>query len=322
MKIKLVITDISIMQSVGNRWEDVKRSSICGGVRLTRRGRARHSAQVLLVAVKKESAPFPGKVRSAKSGRSTLPACRPAKPALSVRSATKSLANRAYAEIRDQILKGDLPVGGVLSRRQLAAELKVSVPPVMEALQRLEREGLVESKPRVGTRVRVPTSQDVEDRSLVREALETQAARLFSERATPAEKKELQEMGQQVDQLYAASEKSLDREFLFSVNTYHMNLHLRIAECARCGPLRDAIEREQVLIFNWLFDTAVERRALGSDFHARLTKALASGTPGQAAEAMRQHIRFGVNEVLEALANLGAGENEAGWRHKRAAGKE
>src|SRR4051812_30806534 len=103
-----------------------------------------------------------------------------------------SLAARAYLEIRNKILKGDLPVGEALSRRKLALDLGISVPPITEALQRLEREGLLESKPRVGTRVRVPTPRDVEDRSLVREALETQAARLFAERATLPEKKALQ----------------------------------------------------------------------------------------------------------------------------------
>jgi DNA-binding GntR family transcriptional regulator len=234
------------------------------------------------------------------------------------RGANVSLAARAYIEIRDKILKGELAVGVALSRRELARELQVSVPPVMEALQRLERDGLVESKPRVGTRVRVPTRQDVEDRSLVREALETQAARLFVERATGAEKKELQQMGRRVDQLYAASEKSSgDREFLFSVNTYHMKLHLRIAECARCPALRDAIEKEQVLIFNWLFDTAVERRALGSNFHTRLTDALATSTPEDAAVAMRQHIQRGLHEVLAGLSNSDHEETAIGWRSKR-----
>lgn len=233
------------------------------------------------------------------------------------RPATISLAGRAYLEIRDKILKGDLPVGVALSRRKLADELNISVPPITEALQHLERDGLVESRPRVGTRVRIPTQQDVENRSLVREALESQAARLFAERATVAEKQELQQMGRRVDQLYAAGEKSSgDREFLFSVNTYHMKLHLRIAECARCPALRDAIEKEQVLIFNWLFDTVVERRALGSDFHARLTDALAVGTPDRAAAAMRQHIQRGLREVLEGLANLNNGI-EAGWRSKK-----
>ena len=207
-------------------------------------------------------------------------------------------------------------MGMVLSRRKLATELNISVPPVSEALQRLEREALVESKPRVGTRVRVPTRQDVEDRSLLREALETQAARLFAERAAAAEKEELRKMGRHVDQLYAAGEKSSDdREFLFSVNTYHMKLHLRIAECARCPALRDAIEKEQVLIFNWLYDTAVERRTLASDYHARLTDALATGTPAQADAAMRHHIRHGLREVLARFAHLSRAETS--WRLKK-----
>jgi GntR family transcriptional regulator, rspAB operon transcriptional repressor len=226
----------------------------------------------------------------------------------------RSLAVRAYLEIRDQILKGELPVGMALARRKLAAALDISVPPVGEALQRLEREGLVESRPRAGTRVRVPTRQDIQDRSLVREALETQAARLFAEHATAAEKRELRRMGRRVDRLYAACEKnSADREFLFSVNTDHMKLHLHIAECARCPALRDAIEKEQVLIFNWLYDTAVQRRSLGLDYHARLTDILARCTPAQAAAAMRRHIRHGLQEVLSGWARVDGAEN--GWRH-------
>ena len=232
-----------------------------------------------------------------------------------LRDRAESLAGRAYLEIRDKILKGDLAVGEALSRRKLALELGISVPPITEALQRLEREGLLESKPRVGTRVRVPTPRDVEDRSLVREALETQAARLFAERATAAEKRTLQKMGRKVDQLYASCETEADANFLFLVNTYHMSLHLRVAECARCPALRDAIEKEQVLIFNCLYDTAVQRRNLASDHHARLTDALARGTPAQAEAAMRGHIRTGLREVLKGLEQLN--RKGSAWRQKK-----
>ena len=254
----------------------------------------------------------------APSGRKIVKAKRPAVPAPPAAGAgndatPNSLAALAYREIRNQILRGDLPVGVSLSRRKLAGELKISVPPVMEALQRLESEGLVESKPRVGTRVRIPTRQDVEDRSLLREALEMQAARLFAERASPAEKKELLQMGRQVDQLYASCEAGVsNRDFLFSVNTYHMNLHLRIADCARCPVLRDVIEKEQVLVFNWIYETAVKRRSLASDYHARLTRVLAAGTPAEAAEAMQQHIRHGLREILDGLGQLEA--DDTGWR--------
>jgi DNA-binding GntR family transcriptional regulator len=228
----------------------------------------------------------------------------------------ESQADRAYVEIRNQILKGDLGAGTALSRRTLAAELHVSVPPVAEALLRLETEGLVESRPRVGTRVRIPTRQEVEDRSLLREALETQAARLFAERATSAERKALHRDGLRMDRLYAQCEKGqVDRDFLFSVNTRHMELHLQIAECARCPALRDAIEKEQVLIFNWLYEVIAERRTLGSNFHAILTEALTTASPTAAEAAMRKHIRRGLTEVLAGLSRI-TGPSQA-WRATR-----
>jgi DNA-binding GntR family transcriptional regulator len=278
----------------------------------------RHSAGVVFVSVKKNPNSVPAKTGISKSGNLMPTAARPAVPARAARAASDSLAAWAYTEIRNRILKGELAVGMALSRRNLAERLKVSVPPVMEALQRLESEGMVESKPRVGTRVRVPTRQDIEDRSLVREALETQAARLFVERATAAEKRELRQMGRRVDQLYAAFEKSAeDREFLFSVNTYHMRLHLHIAECARCPALRNAIEKKQVLIFNWLYDTAVQRRSLASNYHARLTDILARRSPVEADAAMRKHIRHGLKQVVSGL--VGMDDTANGWRHKKRA---
>ncbi len=94
-----------------------------------------------------------------------------------VRTSTRAnLSEQAYLAIRDRILHGQLTMGSVLSRRRLATDLGMSMLPVCAAIQRLENEGLVESKPRVGTRVRVPTEQDVREQYIIREALECQAA--------------------------------------------------------------------------------------------------------------------------------------------------
>ena len=92
--------------------------------------------------------------------------------------AAVSLADRAYRAIRDEILRGQLGPGTALSRRRLARELGMSVLPVTDALRRLAGEGLVETRPRAGTRVRIPTERDVKELYELREALETQSARL------------------------------------------------------------------------------------------------------------------------------------------------
>jgi DNA-binding GntR family transcriptional regulator len=232
------------------------------------------------------------------------------KPVPKRRRESHSLAERAYRQIRDKILRGEYRLGAALSRRFLAREFGMSFLPVSEALQHLERDGLVESRPRVGTRVRVPTPADIRERYILREALETQAARLFAESAGEDEKARLMETARHLDQLYESC-AGADREFLFSVHTYHMGFHLRIAEASGHPLLRSAIEREQVLVFNWLFDTASERRTLPPHFHACLAAALVSGDVDRADRAMREHIRYGMDEVLQAIQPQ---SGEAVWR--------
>src|SRR5579864_1913174 len=110
-----------------------------------------------------------------------------------------TLAEQAYTRIMDQILKGEYPLGAALSRRRLAAQFGMSFLPISEAIKRLEREGLVESRPRVGTRVRIPTAKDLRDRQIIREALEAQSARLFAEKASSDERAELCAMARHLD---------------------------------------------------------------------------------------------------------------------------
>jgi GntR family transcriptional regulator, rspAB operon transcriptional repressor len=221
------------------------------------------------------------------------------------------LADQAYLSIREEILRGRLRPGAPLSRRRLAGELGMSVVPVADALRRLEEAGLVESRSRAGTRVRIPSESDVRNLYELREALESQSARLFTERATPREKQELRRHAEQVDVLFnrlATSDR--DPDFTFVVNSQHVQLHMMIAEHAGSPLLRDMIDRNHVLILNWLFDVAGRRTALPTGFHARLADALASGDSGVADAAMRAHVRYGLPEISSQIRQLAASE----WR--------
>jgi DNA-binding GntR family transcriptional regulator len=227
----------------------------------------------------------------------------------------ESLSERACQSIRDQILRGRYPLGAALSRRQLAKELRMSFVPISEALQRLEMDGLVESRPRVGTRVRVPTPQSIRERYGLREALETQAARLCVENAGESGREELRKLGSQLDRLYSMT-VGADEDFLYSARTCHMQFHLRVAEIGGNTLLRHAIEREQVLVFNWLFDTAAEQRTLPAMFHTELAGVLTGHSTEEADRAMRSHIRYGMEHVIEALRPVADG---SGWRVSRGA---
>jgi DNA-binding GntR family transcriptional regulator len=205
-----------------------------------------------------------------------------------------SLAAEAYAVVRQRILRGEIVLGQVISRRKLAAELSMSFLPVSEALLRLEFEGLLESRPRAGTRVRIPSAEDVKGHYVVREALEVQAAMRFTQVATPAERAELKKLAARVDALHTQP----DRILFLGV---HQKLHARIAQCARCPALLDAIEKTHALASIWF---CVMRQAAPEDSpsrHQELAEAVCSRDEARAAAAVRQHIAVGMQRSLEVL---------------------
>jgi DNA-binding GntR family transcriptional regulator len=207
-----------------------------------------------------------------------------------------SLAGEAYVILRERILRGELPIGRVISRRKLAAELGMSLLPVSEALLRLQFEGLLESRPRAGTRVRIPSEQDVRGLYVVREALEVAAARLFAEVATPQERAELQRLAARVDALSTQTEGNR----LVYLNL-HEKLHRRIAECSRCQPLCEAVEKNHVLASTWLCVARHASAGESSRRHQELVETLVKGDAIAAGEAMRAHIKSALQNTLQRL---------------------
>ena len=207
---------------------------------------------------------------------------------------TPSLAAEAYNVVRQRMFRGELVLGQVISRRKLASELGMSFLPVSEALQRLEVEGLLESRPRAGTRVRIPSREDVRGHFIVREALEVQAAMLFADVARPAERADLRKLAARVDALAVKPDRTL-------YTVLHHKLHRRIAECTRCAMLTEVIERTHALASIWF---SLLRHPSPTDpprRHEELLVALSEGRPEEAANAMREHIAVGLNRTVEVL---------------------
>lgn len=229
------------------------------------------------------------------------------------RLAKPSLADRAYHLILDQLLRGSLPVGSVLSRRKLGDQFQMSIVPVAQALQRLEIEGLVESRPRAGTRVKVPNAEEIQERFELRQALECQAAGLCAERSTFSERLELKRLAANVDALYAkVACQEPDGNSAFAVDKYHVDLHMRIAEYARSGLLKSEIEKSHVLVFNWLYDTVGGRRTWPPNFHGDLIRSIVEGNFLKAEQAMREHVTYGLKWIQLAMEPL----HSNSWRLK------
>src|SRR4029453_5660498 len=227
-----------------------------------------------------------------------------------------NLVDEAYSAIREGILRGELRPGMPLSRRRLAEQFGMSVLPVSYALRRLEEDGLVESRARAGTRFAIPSPSDIRDLYELREALETQAARLFSQRATSAQRHELRRHAEQVDVFFnRLSIGDHDALLRFSVHSHHVDFHMRIADHSGSRLLKQIMERKHVLIQNWLLDVAARRTALPRRFHSPLAEARLSGDADRADAGMREHVRYGFSEIAGRIRALAASE----WRERKPA---
>ncbi len=217
--------------------------------------------------------------------------------------AGQQLKENVYQRIRAAILSGALPPGAPLSRRKLAESLRVSTIPVSAALERLSADRLVESRPRAGTRVRLPTSNEVRGNYILREALETHSARLFAEVASTAARNALIERARKVDGAFQRASGG-SRPALERAERIHVEFHTSIARAAGCAELVEAISNSRVLLLNWLVSHSATFHPFPSDWHVRLAETLAHAAPEEAAEAMRAHVRFRIEEVTRRFETL------------------
>ncbi len=94
----------------------------------------------------------------------------------------------AATQIEDMIDSGVLSPGSRIRMDKLAAEFGMSRTPVREALERLQRRGLVEVFPRSGIYVREISAQEALDVYRIKEVFEPLMARWAAERARPEER--------------------------------------------------------------------------------------------------------------------------------------
>ena len=96
--------------------------------------------------------------------------------------------------LRERIYSGRYGPGEALRQVQIAAELKVSRTPLREALRMLEMEGILKADVGGGVRVIRADFQRLIDAYLLREAIDTLAARLAAERLRAPGTTRLQEL--------------------------------------------------------------------------------------------------------------------------------
>ncbi len=218
-------------------------------------------------------------------------------PAIDKKFSTRSV--EVYKILQKEIVTGQLPPGTRLVRRELAKRFKISPIPIIEALHKLEHDGLTESTPMYGSRVITWDLESLRSDEMLREAIECQCARLCAENASDRDIQALKDLTKQLDQATTEEENNMR-----PAKVLHYQLHFKIAELSGCQSLVEELGKvwlRRQMRFSLNLGTQEE---IPNGWHSRLAKAIASRVPQKAEDEMRRHVQFGREHDAEFLDAL------------------
>lgn len=224
-----------------------------------------------------------------------------------------TLAEQVYKRLSAAILAGELAPGAKISEPALARQYGVSRGPLREALHRLQERKLISRSANQGPRIVKPSPAALAELFLVREALESMAARLAATNATDAEIKQLRtavaENAAILDQgegTTAEPDISHDHDF-----------HFAIAQCSRNQMLIDLLCAELYPLLRLYRGLPTGIRARGRRAvveHERIVSAIEDRDPDLAEMHMRKHIAAARVRRETALAQANGGGADSGSR--------
>jgi DNA-binding GntR family transcriptional regulator len=204
-------------------------------------------------------------------------------------------AERAYSQIREQIITTSLKPGAVIEEAGLMRRLGLGRTPIREALKRLEAEKLVVVSPRRGIFVAGVTLTDLRHIEEIRLELDTLAVRLAVQRITPWQVEELRRLVAE----YESCEHLPPGEGRCSEQEL-MNLDRRFHALLREASHNRLLEAECKMLFNlsmriwYLFIDQITPETLGEEAFAEILQAVETKDADRADRAMRRHIlQFG-----------------------------
>jgi DNA-binding GntR family transcriptional regulator len=216
-------------------------------------------------------------------------------------SKKSTLRDSVYESLKTMIQTGALQPGSRLTELDLAARLKVSRTPLREALNRLERDGLVTNKPRHGYFVTMVDVRALEHAFGVREVLDGHAAQLAAERIGSEDKKRLRALVRQCDVM--ARQKSRPMEDLIEEMRLGFEIHRIIAHASGNEYLAELLLKiyDKFQHFVWIELLWLDEWDVTRNEHAAIVAAVCSGAGEQAAELARRHVRESLTNIVRFL---------------------
>lgn len=214
----------------------------------------------------------------------------------------------ALAELRDAIVRGDLPPGAPIRQSAAAEELGLSVVPVREALKTLAGEGIVDYQAQRGYTVAELGPASVDGIFRVRELLESEAEASSVARLRP---EDLADMRAALDAQRAATVAGDAHAAITANRAFHFAL---LERCDNEWLLRfvrqlwDALEPHRALAYRRAAASGDYARAEQIlDEHERVLAALESGDRERALRLLADHRGSGQDDFHRLLPQAGSG---------------
>jgi DNA-binding GntR family transcriptional regulator len=200
-------------------------------------------------------------------------------------------ADLVYSQVRDEIVRGQLPGGAHLREEEIADRFGVSRTPAREALRRLAAQGLVEVSPNRGARVVEWDKLDVEAVYELRAVVEGFSAFRAASRIPDAQVADLADVCDAIDAIDppSLSGNQAETQRLFELNS---RFHATIAEVA--GGSRLNMMRESVVVLPLMLRMIVgfseEDHRRNNDYHREIIEAFRERDPVWAEAIMHAHV--------------------------------
>jgi DNA-binding GntR family transcriptional regulator len=204
--------------------------------------------------------------------------------------------DKAYATVRDGILRGTYPAGSRITEQDLALDAGVSRTPVREALRRLESEGLVSVAPNHGAVVAAFELKDAEEIFELRAVLEPICAQRAAQLASDEQIAELRALAQR----QALESRRRRRGHLLRIGELNDRFHRLLQHAAASPRLEKALAGliEAPLILRTFGQYSAGELQRSADQHVELVQALEARDPVWAQGVMRAHILAGRGAYL------------------------
>ncbi len=200
----------------------------------------------------------------------------------------------AYHRLHEAIRTGHFRPGDRLREIDVASQLALSRTPVREALRKLESDGIVEHRPRIGAVIRTLSTPEVVELYEMRLVLERTAAEMAAKHASAAEIDVLIDLNAQIEASGHDPQAAAALNQDFHRCIYMATRNRFLLESAR------ALNNALMLLGPTTLDDAARIRTVSTQ-HAQIIKAISAGDQAAAGTAANIHLQTSLRHRLKVM---------------------